>query len=95
MIPMVMMDLDEPWGPEEAGRDLDLVPPFVILMALKAAHEQIHESCAAMRSRMKRRPWKWHKLRKLREDERGYCREIGRRAKLVEDVVRAHRADPS
>ncbi len=91
-IPFVMIDLDEPWGPEEAGRDLDIVPPFLLLLALKESHQAMHDACATMRSRLRRKPWRWHKLRKLREDERGYCREIARRADLVRSVVQAHQA---
>ena len=90
---VVHVDLNAPWGPAEAGRDLDRYPAIILAHALKFVHTDVHAQIAEDRSAAKRRPWRWHTLRGLRREERRLCREVSRRAALLLDVVQAREAE--
>ena len=94
MIPVafINVDLNTPWTPEDAGRDLERAPAFVLVEALALAHGFMHRECAARRRAFKRRPWRWHKLRQLARDEAAYCDEVRRRANLLADIIEARQA---
>ena len=91
MMPVAFLkiDLDETWSAEDCGRELDRVPPFILVEGLHMAHDQMHAACRSRRRRWKRRPWCWHRLPGLVRAERDYCREVTRRANLITEVLQA------
>lgn len=95
MIPsgLVSMDLDESWGPEDAGAAIDAVPAPILVALMSQTHDVMHGQYAKVRRTLRRRPWRWHKLRQLARDERTYCKELGRRRELVLTVYRARCAE--
>lgn len=86
---LVRMDLDEPWGPEDAGAALDSMPAVILVAMLREIHVSIHAILRERRRAARRRPWRWHKLRELARTEADYCDELRRRTDLVKAFYRA------
>ena len=92
MIPVtaVAMDLDAPWGPEEAAADIDTIPAPLLLELLTVIHGKMHRWHRARRAQARWRPWRWRQARTLASAEAAYCKELRRRMDLVVSVHNAH-----
>lgn len=86
LIPLTV-DLDRPWGPEEAGEVLDHIPVSVVFELFRVSHHAMHVAFQEARSRDRRRPWRWHRLRRLKRREAAYCSEFARRLRLIDQII--------
>ena len=86
---MFRINLDAPWDVGDAGEILDATPPEIIADMFALAHDHMHGVYAAARKHDRRRPWRWHRIPKLRKCEKHNCRELARRLRLVREVYQA------
>lgn len=80
----VVVDLTEPFGPQDARKLIEDIGPLVALAVMSYSHDIVHSSANVRRRRARWRPWRWGGIDREEAED---CAEARRRYALIHDVA--------